>query len=74
MHKTRESIDRQQKETSKNIDNLVFEGVDTKDYPDFSDAYIISADCNGKPMTESEIEELDMGDFYEELYQSIIND
>jgi len=59
-------------ETIKNIDNLVFENVDPKDYPDFSDAFIVSANCNGKPMTESEIEKLDIGDFYDELFQSTI--
>jgi len=37
------------------IDNIELDGLDTNDYPDFADAYIISADCNGIPMTEEEI-------------------
>jgi hypothetical protein len=41
------------------IDNIVFDGIDTSDYPDFCDAYITSADYDGRPMTEAEIESLD---------------
>ena len=40
------------------ITNIKFSGIDTKDYPDFSDAYIQSADYEGRPMTDQEIEHL----------------
>lgn len=40
------------------IDNIKFEDIDRKDYPDFCDAFILSADMNGYPMTEMELEKL----------------
>ena len=40
------------------IDNIEVDGIDTNDYPDFSDAYIVSADYDGEPMTELMIEEI----------------
>ncbi len=40
------------------ITNVKFEGIDHKDYPDYCDAYIVSADYNGVPMTDEQIEEL----------------
>ena len=54
------------------IDNIEFEGVDSSDYPDFTDAFIVSADCNGIEMTEDEIEKLEISDYYDELIQSMI--
>ena len=49
------------------------DGIDLKDRPDFSDAYIISADYDGKEMTEEQIEALsDMRDFvYDEIEKQI---
>lgn len=41
------------------IDNIQVEGIDTKDYPDFCDAYIASADYDGVPMTEEQLANLD---------------
>lgn len=38
------------------IDNIEFQGIDTADYPDFSDASILSADYDGREMTTEEIE------------------
>ena len=38
------------------IENVVFGGIDMSDYPKFCDAYIESADYNGRPATESELE------------------
>jgi len=51
------------------IDNIEFDGIDHKDRPDYCDAYILSADCNGRKMTEQELEELNKNrDFvYEKL-------
>jgi len=42
----------------KKIDNIEMDGIDTKDYPDFCDAFISSADYNGVPMTEEQLDEL----------------
>lgn len=42
----------------KKIDNIEVDGIDTKDYPDFCDAFIASADYNGKPMTNKQINKL----------------
>jgi hypothetical protein len=41
------------------IDNVVFDGIDEEDFPDYCDAFILSADYDGEPMTEEEIESLD---------------
>jgi len=40
------------------IDNIKISGVEVIDYPDFCDAYIESADYDGRPMTEEELDEL----------------
>jgi hypothetical protein len=40
------------------VSNVVIEGIDYDDYPDFSDAYISEADYDGIPMTEEQLEEL----------------
>ena len=42
----------------KKIDNIEIDGIDTKDYPDFCDAYISSADYDGLPMTDEQLDEL----------------
>ena len=42
----------------KKIDNIEVDGIDTKDYPDFCDAYISSADYDGKPMTDKQLDEI----------------
>jgi len=42
----------------KKIDNIEVDGIDTKDYPDFCDAYISSADYDGVPMTDKQLDEL----------------
>ncbi len=40
------------------ISNVEFADVDMKDYPDFSDAYVVSADMDDEPMTDEELEAL----------------
>jgi hypothetical protein len=40
------------------ISNIELGGIDTKDYPDFCDAFIESAEYNGVELTDAEIEEL----------------
>jgi len=37
------------------IENVEVDGINGWDYPDFSDAYIASADYNGRGMTEEEL-------------------
>ena len=56
----------------KKIDNIEIDGINTKDYPDFCDAYIVSADYDGVPMTEEQLDEInDDGQFQ---YECIMND
>ena len=40
------------------IDNVEIDGIDTNDYPDFCDAYIASADYDGVPMTDEQLDEV----------------
>lgn len=40
------------------ITNIEFDDVDRNDHPDYCDAYILSADYNGREMTEDELEEI----------------
>lgn len=46
------------------IDNVEVDGIDTRDYPDFSDAFIAYAEYKGKPMTDAQLDRLnDNSDF-----------
>lgn len=47
------------------IDDVDIDGIDMRDYPDFCDAFIGSADYNGKPMTDDQLDEIN---------EQIIND
>jgi hypothetical protein len=53
------------------IENIDFDGIDHKDYPDYCDAYIVSADYDGEPLTEEQIMELNQnGDFkHDKLFE-----
>ena len=42
----------------KKITNVVLDGIDSDDYPDFCDVYIVSADYDGEPMSEDQIDKL----------------
>lgn len=53
------------------IDKINFEDVDFDDYPDFSDAFISSADYKGRPMTESELDELN-SDYSDYVHEELI--
>ena len=53
------------------ITNVEVDGVDIKDYPDFCDAFISSADYNGEPMTEFQLEELSDEFVHEQVLKSI---
>jgi hypothetical protein len=55
------------------ISNIVFDDVDYKDAPDFCDAYISSADMDGIPMSEEELELLneDKNFIFEKLFEKL---
>ena len=56
------------------VDNVVVDGVDYNDYPDFCDAYIAEADYNGKPMDDEMLDVLntDYTDFVlEKVYSRL---
>ena len=40
------------------IDNIELDGINSKDYPDFCDAFITSADYDGEEMTEDQLDTL----------------
>ena len=40
------------------LTNVRISNLDPKDYPDFVDAFIESADCNGIPLTDEELDKL----------------
>jgi|TARA_R110002167_G_scaffold105645_1_gene271596 hypothetical protein len=42
----------------KKVDNVEVDGIDTRDYPDFCDAFISYADYNGIEMTDDQLEAL----------------
>jgi hypothetical protein len=54
------------------ITNVEFEGIDYSDYPDFCDAYIVSAELDGVPMTEAQLEALNESDLRYELLMDYI--
>ena len=54
----------------KKINNIQLGGIDTKDSPDFTDAFIISADYDGVEMSDKEIEDLNnYSDFFYQCVQ-----
>ena len=53
------------------IDNIEVDGIDYADYPDFCDAYVASADYDGREMTDEELDLLnDDSDF---VYSAVEN-
>ena len=40
------------------ITNVLLDGIDHRDYPDYGDAFIDSADYDGKEMTDEQLDEL----------------
>jgi hypothetical protein len=51
------------------VDNISFDGIDHRDYPDYCDAFIESADYNGEPMTEEQLEELNDNRYF--VYEKV---
>tara|TARA_R110000824_G_scaffold328791_1_gene515632 strand:- start:6 stop:191 length:186 start_codon:yes stop_codon:yes gene_type:complete len=48
----------------KKIDNIEIDDIDTKDYPDFCNAFIVSADYDGVPMNDQQLDKINEdGDF-----------
>lgn len=46
------------------IEDVEVDGIDTRDYPDFCDAFIASATYKGRDMTETELERLNEDSSY----------
>jgi len=40
------------------LTNIEVDGIDTTDYPKFCDAFIASADYNGKPLNDKELDKV----------------
>jgi hypothetical protein len=53
------------------IENVELNGIDTSDYPDFSDAYIESAEYEGRQMTDEELDILNDDSSY--VYDCVID-
>ena len=55
---------------SKEVENIELDGVDTKDYPDFTDAFVSSAQWvdTGKELSEAELEE------FKDSFPELINE
>jgi len=53
------------------IDNVEIDGIDTADYPDFVDAYILSADYNGVKMSTGQLDKLNEDSCF--VHECIIN-
>jgi hypothetical protein len=54
----------------KKISNVVVSDIDHKDFPDFTDAFIDSADYDGLPMTEEQLNVLNDDKDY--IYECIM--
>jgi hypothetical protein len=55
------------------ITDIVVNGVDQKDYPEYCDAYLQSAKIDGREATEAELNELEADDdlIYDMLFEAI---
>lgn len=52
--------------------NVEIEGVDIKDHPDYSDAFIAYAEReDGTPLTDQELDEIDGSDVYEYVMDAL---
>ena len=56
------------------LENIVVAGINPRDYPDFSDAYIEEAcwKITGEPLSEEELELIDESDAYDEVYAAAL--
>lgn len=53
------------------ITNVYVDGIDTNDYPDFSDAFIASAEYDGEDMTDEQLDEIN--EHYDFVYECVVN-
>lgn len=53
------------------IEDIEMEGVDTKDYPDFCDAFVTAATYDGREMTEAELNVLNSDSYF--VYEAALN-
>ncbi len=54
------------------LENIEVDGIDTRDYPDFVDAFISYAEMDGVELTDEQLDELN--DNYPDLiYDAVIN-
>ena len=55
------------------ISNIEFDDIDYADAPDFADAYIVSADMDGIPMSDEELDMLNenKGFVFEKLFDKL---
>ena len=73
-HARMQDLDEQFKIDTSKVDNIVFDGIDKKDHPDYCDAYIVSADYRGIEMDEEELNELnENSDFVHEALTKYLN-
>ena len=54
------------------ITNIELGGIDHNDYPDFVDAFIVSAEIDGVELTDAELEELNCNSDF--VYQCVLNE
>ncbi len=54
------------------VDNVLVDGIDWNDYPDFCDAFISSADYNGNEMSEELIDKLN-DEYPDFVYGQVVN-
>ena len=54
------------------VTNVSVDGIDTTDYPDFVDAFIDSADYDGKPMNEEMLDEIN-SDHLDFVHECVYN-
>ena len=54
------------------VTNVSVDGIDTTDYPDFVDAFIDSADYDGKPMSEEMLDEIN-SDHLDFVHECVYN-
>lgn len=54
------------------ISDMEFDGIDNRDYPDFSDMFCSSALYNGKEMTDEQLDYLN-SELYDYVYEKFFN-
>ena len=54
------------------VTNVSVDGIDTRDYPDFVDAFIESADYDGKPMSDEMLDAIN-DDHLEFVHECVYN-